>query len=483
MRVSSAADLCASGPVLLSTTLLAIVLGAAPHAAMAISSRLTDTDRARVDAAMNHLVEAGVPGIELAVVKDGILAYTQGYGLADLKTKRPLTADTPMEIGSLTMQFTAAAILQLAESGKISLDDKLGKYVPEYILGRDITLRHLLKLQGGVPDYFWQDEVSGRIFTQKPSVDRVLNLFEDHKLEFAPGTRWASNNSEYFLLGQVIERVTGMHWETYVKRNIFARAGMTHTTTIAHEPELRDFPVGYWRMNSVIGNAPRPYDLWGLATFNVVSTVGDIANWTAALQSGEIVNRDNVALMMNPGLLDNGEPTPLHTGMAFRNTALEERPMVWNDGGTLGFTGINAIFPDERLQLIVLSNANITIVYPSPLLNAAFFALHPDLEARRFAPAPGEDMAITAKVRNGLQAIRAGTLGADQIDQDLGAGMDELKQFLEQKGDIESLIFKGQKAYVKGTSYDYRVRFARGDFLFNFVLDSTSKFADIHVAP
>lgn len=468
---------------LLLTVLLMPVLGAAPRAAFAVASALSDMDRARVDSAMNHLVEVGVPGIELAVVKDGTVAYVQGYGLANLKTRRPVTATTPMEIGSLTMQFTAAAILQLVEVHRISLDDRLGKYVPEYVLGRDITLRQLLSLQGGVPDYFWQDEVSGRIFAQKPSVDRVLNLFEDHKLEFAPGTRWAFNNSEYFLLGQVIERVTGMRWETYVKRNVFARAGMTHTTTIAHESELSDFPVGYWRMHGVIGSAPRPYDLWGLATFNVVSTVSDMVKWNLALQAGEIVSRDDVALMMNPETLKDGGPTPSHSGMAFHNTALEERPMVWNDGGTLGFTGINAIFPEERLQLVVLSNANITIVYPGPLLNAAFFALHPDAEARRYSPVAGEDEAITGKIRSDLEAIRAGTLAADQATDEFRAGADDIRQFLDHWGDIKAFIFKGRKASDNRTSYDYRTRFARGDVLIDVVLDPSGKVADINIGP
>ena len=427
-------------------TAAALALYAMPHTARAASAGLGPAEKARVDAAMEHLVQGGVPGVELAVVRDGQVVYAQGYGFADVAARRPIKPDTPMEVGSMTMQFTAAAVLQLVEAGKLSLDDKLGKYIPEYILGRDITLRQLLKLEGGVPDYFWQDEVGGRIFTQKPSFDRVLNLFEDHKLEFTPGTRWAFNNSEYFLLGQVIQRVSGQTWESYVRRNVFARAGMTHTTTMAHEAGLRDFAVGYWRMHGAVGKAPKTHDLWGLATFDVVSTVGDMAKWTAALQAGKIVDRDHVALMMNPAPLDNGEATPLRTGVTFNNTAIENHRMVWNDGGTLGFIGINAIFPDEGLQLIVLSNANLTIIYPSPLLSAAFFALHPEAEAVRFGPAPGEDTAVTAKIRSGLLAIRAGAIGPDQATDSLRASVNDLKPLLDQSGDIDRLVFKGQKA-------------------------------------
>lgn len=443
----------------------------------------------RVDAAVAHVMGSKVPGVSLAVIRDGVPAYARGYGVMDLAGHRPITATTRMEIGSVTMQFTAAAILQLSEAGKLSLDDKLGKYVPEYSAGRDITLRQLLELQSGIVDYYPIDDAeAGKIFTRKASVQDVLALFADKPLAFPPGSRFAFNNTDYFLLGLVVERVSGLGYNVYLKRNIFDRAGMTRSTTVSSEPRLSDFPSGYWHVGGAVGKAPRLEDGWGLATFNIVSDVGDLAKWDAALFGGKIVNRDDIVLMETPAMLSDGKPSPLGYGMGWFSSAIETHKMLRFQGGSLGFGAMNAVFPDDHLELIAEVNATSTVIVPQAITTAVFEALYPEIAAKRLIPAIGEDAAITAKAKKFVLALQAGSLEpipmTEALREKLTPGkLEQIKAVLTRSGEISSFVFKGWQSADDIASFDYLVLFDNQNWSFQIGFDPAGMVASLSLSP
>jgi D-alanyl-D-alanine carboxypeptidase len=448
---------------------------------------LSAPERARVDTAVNQFLQDRVPGISLAVIKSGAVVYAKGYGVMDLESRRPVTATTHMEIGSVTIQFTAAAILQLAETGKLSLDDKLGTYVPEYAAGRDVTLRQLLQFTSGVPEYFPNDDaVAGQVFAKKTTVKEVLDLFADKPLDFAAGTRAAFNSTNYFLLGLVIERASGMDYAAYMKRNIFGRAGMTRTTTIADEEKLKDLARGYNDVGGSMHPTAKTDDLWGRATFDVVSDVIDMAKWDAALLNGKIVNRDDVALMMTPATLPNGARAPY--GMSWIQNQIDEHNMIWRDGGTIGFVAMNAIYPDDHLILIAEANANYLVVSPRSITAAVFDALHPELLAKRLTPAAGEDAAITVRAREMIRALQTGTVERSVLTEQLSekltpAALDKIKVVLAVAGEPRDLIFKGQQSSQTGATYDYLVRFKNQNWSFRMAVDASGKCSSIGLGP
>ena len=269
----------------------------------------------QIDEAVGKIIDEGVPGISLAIVRDGTLVYTNGYGVMDLKSRRPVTPTTRMEIGSVTKQFTAAAILQLVATGKLSLDDPLGKFVPEYAAGRAITVRQLLWQVSGLPEYLPNDLMTEtRSAHQRPTVRHIIGLMRQRKPNFAAGTRYAYANTNYFLLGLVVERVSRTDYDTYIKENILDRAGMVRTTTIAHETSLDDFPTGYWQIKGQRRVAPQLENLWAWSAGDLVSDVQDLTKWDAALFGGKIISDADVALMMTPGMLNDGTPTKYGMG-------------------------------------------------------------------------------------------------------------------------------------------------------------------------
>ena len=469
---------------------LALALSQAVGAGVAPPSVdvLTTDEIARINAAANRLLAAGAPGLSLAIIKHDAVVYTKGYGVMDLKSRRPVSATTRMEIGSLTMQFTAAAILQLSESGKLSLDDALGKYVPEYVVGRDITLRQLLQFTSGVPDYFPTDDaVAAKIFAQKASLKKVLDLFAGKPLDFAPGSSAAFGNTSYFLLGLVVERVSGLDYDIYVKRHIFARAGMTRSTTMAEETKIGDMASGYLQVRSDSNPTPRIDNPWGRGTFNIVSNVLDIAKWDMALLNGKIVNRDDVALMMTPAILTDGKAVPY--GMAWIDSrGVEGRRMIHLYGGTVGFIAINVVFPDDHLILVAASNVNYQILPAHSITDAVFDALHPEVVAKRLAPAPDENTAITTQARELIRMLQTGTLADSALTEQLHEKLtptilDKIKITLAGAGEPSTLIFKGQQESEKGKAYEYLVRFKNQDWTLKMILDPSGKLASIGLGP
>jgi CubicO group peptidase (beta-lactamase class C family) len=300
--------------------------------------------------------QQAAPGFSFLVWSHGSVVFAKGYGLAAVASKIPVTPDTPFAVGSISKQFTAAAILLLAQQNKLSLDDKLAKYLPGMPNADQSTLRMLLNQDSGLHNFPNTREhnwpTSGTIPPEK-----LIAILKTDQPDFAPGEKWEYSNTNYAVLAYVVSRLSGISYPDFLTRNIFTPLGMSSSgsgfasqanTATPYEGSPGNFRPAEPRIS---------LDLF-YGAGSVVSTAQDLARWDAALIRGKLLNADSMHALWTNGTLSNGEPT--HYAMGFIATFIGSHREVWHNGYSPRAGGYcyNAIFPDDQLAVIVLSNAS-----------------------------------------------------------------------------------------------------------------------------
>ncbi|HEY4209945.1 MAG TPA: serine hydrolase domain-containing protein [Steroidobacteraceae bacterium] len=301
-----------------------------------------------VEMAAQHL-----PGMTVALAKNGTVLYAQGYGYADLTTCTPMAADAQMQIGSLTKQFTAVAVLQLQQSGKVDIDQPVVTYLPTYAFDARITLRMLLNQTSGLQDYVLFPELQQYITGAPEAI--ALNAIVQHSLHFAPGTAYEYSNSNYFILGSVLEAVTGSSYPDYLLTKVFAPAGLASTfyqrpaqSAAPYVPGTDGKPTP-----GVIPDSSAYFSAGALW-----SNVQDLSTWDAALLGGKELPPSLVTLMMTPSGQKPFNPqdgTSYGMGLIAGGT-LAGHPFVWHNGQTISYTSFNGMLTDDGFTLTVLTN-------------------------------------------------------------------------------------------------------------------------------
>lgn len=295
------------------------------------------------------------PGLSIAVARGGDVLVARGYGLADLENHVRATDSTVYRIGSITKQFTAAAIMQLAERGKLSLDDELTKWVPDWpTYGQRITIRHLLNHTSGVHNYTavprWRAAMALDL-----SHDSLLAFVRGDTLDFAPGTSWRYSNTGYYLLGVIVEQASGQSYPDYVRTHVFEPLGLTGTSYCETAPLIPHRARGYSPsgqgdfVNAAQISMTQPF-----AAGSLCSTVRDLVAWTRALQSGKVVSADSYRQMTTPIPLPDGKPQRYGFGLGVG--VLGTHRSVSHNGGINGFTSQMGSYPDDSLIVVVLTN-------------------------------------------------------------------------------------------------------------------------------
>jgi CubicO group peptidase (beta-lactamase class C family) len=356
-----------------------------------------------------------LPGVVVLVAQHGSVVATRAYGYADVARRTPVTVDTRFEIGSITKQFTAACILQLAEAHRLSLDDTVGTYVPAYTIAKAVTIRQLLGQTSGIPEYLGTLRHPSEA-SRPVTFDALLAHVAAKPLLFAPRTKWAYSNTNYALLGHIVELVSHEPYQRYVRENIFARAHMTHAGFIGDGAEPATTAHGYWLENGVAVRALPLDATWAAGAGAIVATAGDLLAWDDALLGGSIVAPADVASMRTGGVLPSGTPTGYGYGWIVDGTPAH--PRIWHNGGTFGFSATNATYPADDQIVIVLTNLGYAA--PISLVPALFAGLHPDVAAAP-TPAPGEDPALTARVREWLGRFERGDIDRAQLAPQMDA--------------------------------------------------------------
>lgn len=300
-----------------------------------------------------------IPGMEVAVLRDGKLVKATGYGLANIELSVAVKPETVLQTGSVGKQFTATAVMMLVEEGKVRLDDKLSKYftgTPE--AWKDITVRNLLTHTSGIPEY---------TETKNPLAKELFNMRADYTeddlyqrliklpLDFEPGTKWQYSNSGYLLLGVLIHKVTGEFYGNFLQERVFRPLGMTATRIISEADIVANRSSGYELVKGEIKNQE-----WVSPTLNTTAdgalytNVLDLGKWDAALYTEKLIKRSSLEQMWTPVKLKDGNTYPYGFGW-FLNEANGHR-LIEHDGAWQGFTMNISRYVDDGLTVIVMTN-------------------------------------------------------------------------------------------------------------------------------
>jgi CubicO group peptidase (beta-lactamase class C family) len=302
------------------------------------------------------VAEHRTAGVSVAVVKNGRTVLAKGYGFADLENDVPATSETVYRIGSITKQFTSAAIMRLMEQGKLSLDDTLQKFLPNFpAQGNHVTVRNLLNHTSGIKSYTSLGPKWQRGMRLDLATDSLVALFASEPFDFKPGDAWSYDNSGYFLLGMIIEKVSGKPYGKYLQDEFFTPLGLKSTIYCDQAPLIKHRAQGYaLRPDGQFLNAEPLSMTQPYAAGSLCSTVTDLAAWTLALSSGKVVSPASYKLMTTPGTLNNGKPLTYGFGLGIG--AVGGHRQVSHNGGINGFISELHHYPDDSLVTVVLTN-------------------------------------------------------------------------------------------------------------------------------
>ena len=306
--------------------------------------------------AKDFIATRGAPAVSIAVVRDRDTLVMAGWGKADLENDVPATAHTVYEIGSITKQFTASAVMQLVEQGRVRLDDSIATYLPSLPPAwRAVTVRQLLNHTSGIPSYTDIGQRWVRRWGEEMPPDTLVALTANDTLWFKPGSKWRYDNSGYVVLGMLLSKVAERPWATDIIERFAKPLGLTDTRNCATQPIIKNRAHGYDAANGEWVNAQylamsQPYAAGALC-----STVGDLARWNRALGSGQVVKPESYALMTTPE--GAAATAPLKYGFGLARDTLAGRTLIAHGGGINGFITSNAWFPTERLSVTVLTNS------------------------------------------------------------------------------------------------------------------------------
>ena len=325
------------------------------------------------------------PGLQVCVRRRGAVVFSRGFGSADLETATPMTPASVCRIGSITKQFTASAILLLAQEGKLSLDDSLGIYLPEFPNASKLRLRRMLSHTSGLGNY---TQVSPVQFLQASRTDRSTKQLVQAMAEaspalaYEPGTDWRYSNTAFVLLGVVIETVASQSYAEFMQQRLFTPLGLTHTAVDDAARVVANRASGY----SSSPRAPSGFDNASFIAMsypggagNLRSTCEDLCAWHGALLGGKVLAPDSLKAMLTPVTLNDGvlpmagpagKQQAVRYGFGIALNPLGGKPAVSHDGGIQGFASHLETLPDEQITIATVMNTDGGAFAPSALRTA-----------------------------------------------------------------------------------------------------------------
>jgi CubicO group peptidase (beta-lactamase class C family) len=296
---------------------------------------------------------AQIAGGAILVFQKDKMLLKKSYGKACLELSVPMPEDGQFEIGSVTKQFTAVAILKLVEAKKLSLDDDFTDYLEFDTKGRKITINNLLNHTSGIPSYTEIQEFWGLSIEEHPR-DTLVRLVEQNEFLFEPNEALIYNNSAYFFLGLIIEKVTGQSYEEFLKQELFEPLGMDNTSYCSNTEVVNNKVYGYNYSPDGLQQKPYLNHTWPFSAGSLCSTTEDLLTWMSALQTRKVLSEPMYQLLISPDKLNNGMPVSYAKGLVnFSNFGHKE---IAHGGGIDGFLSDTRYFPKEDLYIICLIN-------------------------------------------------------------------------------------------------------------------------------
>jgi len=320
-----------------------------------------------VDSLFAGLVTDQEPGAAVLVIADGRVVLEQGYGVTDLRTRRPIDARTNFRLASVTKQFTAAAVMLLVRDGKLRYEDHLADIFPDFpAYGRSITVRQLLNHTSGLPDYedlMPSPDPARAVEDVQINDAGVLELLKRQEAgRFAPGTRWAYSNSGYVLLGLVVEKASGVPFDEFLRQRIFIPLRMTGTVAyVRGKNEVPHRAYGHTNVDGLWRETDQSPTSATLGDGGVYSSLADLEKWDEALRAHILLTKMEMQAALTPVSVPESPPTepdggPAAYGFGWFLNPWHGRARMWHYGETIGFRTAIQRFTDDGLTVVILLN-------------------------------------------------------------------------------------------------------------------------------
>jgi D-alanyl-D-alanine carboxypeptidase len=431
------------------TALLVFALTTALHA-----QELPADMRASIDkAAADILAKTGAPSASIAVVRDGRIVYTHAYGIANLETKLPASPQMRYSIGSISKQFTAAAILMLAEEGKLSLDDKVIRWLPDLTRAGDVTIRQILSMTSGYQDFWPQDYVMPMMM-QPVTAPEIAAGWAKKALDFEPGAKWQYSNTNYVIAGMIAEKVAGMPLLDYLQKRVFVPLKMTTVSNTDAAPLGPEDPMRYLRYAlGPLRPAPKEGRGWMFAAGELAMTAHDLALWDISVIDQTILKPESYRALETEVELNNGVGS--HYGLGVGIGMADGRRILSHGGEVSGFTARNEVYPDDRVAIAVLTNLDAT---------GASEQIAAGIAKTIFASTDPATPKTTDQMRKIFDELQKGRLDRAQFTSNANAYFDDqaIKDFASSLGPLrtpQEFVQSAQSLRGGMTLRRYRIKF------------------------
>jgi len=366
---------------------------------------------ARVDSIAGAvLASTGVPSATVAVVTHGKLAYAQAYGAAKLEPRVAATPDMQYGIGSISKQFTAACVLLLQQEGKLSLDDKVSKYVPGLTRGNEITIRQLLSHTSGYQDFWPQDYVPPAM-EKAITPQAILDHWAKQPLDFEPGTRWQYSNTNFEIAALIVEKASGKPFFQFVRTRILDPLGISSAVDFDAKGPTSVQPIGYMRFGlGPLRPATSTGPGWMYGAGELAMTARDLAKWDIAMIDQSLLKPESYRAMQTAVLLRSGVST--NYGLGVDVDMQSGHRTIEHGGEVAGFTAENVVYPDDSAAVIVLTNQDAA---PASSLIAV------GIGRTLFTTEDASTRTRTARARAIFDGLQHGTVDRSQLTADASA--------------------------------------------------------------
>ncbi|CAL2103237.1 CubicO group peptidase (Beta-lactamase class C family) [Tenacibaculum sp. 190130A14a] len=308
----------------------------------------------KIDKILNEQFKENETGISVLVAKKGKVVYRKAFGKSNLELDVNMTPENVFEVGSITKQFTAVAILMLVEEGKLSLQDDITKFIPDYpTKGNKITVHHLLTHTSGIKSYTSMQKF-GEVATIDKEPLKFIDFFKNEPMDFNPGEKYKYNNSGYFILGYIVEKVSGISYPKFLEERIFKKLNMNASYYGSHRKLIKNRASGYQKRNGTYSNARYISLTLPYAAGSIMSNVDDMLKWQIAISKNTLLKKETLDIAFTNYTLNNGEK--INYGYGWSLDELNDVATIEHGGAIPGYLSMGVYVPSHDVYVIAFSN-------------------------------------------------------------------------------------------------------------------------------
>lgn len=428
-----------------------------------------------------------IPGASLLVAKNGKVIKSAGYGLSNIELGVPASSKTVYEIGSMTKQFTSMAIMMLIEEGKLEFENPINTFFPGAPPAwKYITIRHLLTHTSGIQNHV---AVPGYIDSFKinlshqgfPRQQEILQLFFQLPLEFLPGQSWAYDNTGYYLLGLIIEKVSRQSYWTFLENRILKPLGMNNTRNSDTRELVYHRASGYLWQDSLYKNQPTLWPFVGFSAGSLMSTVEDLALWDAALYTERLVKKETLEKMWQPVKSKSGRPLPVNYGLGWFIDSYHGHRILQHNGGTPGFSSLIYRFPDDTLSVILLTNHADIMIDQLAIDIAGKLVPH----LKRPMSIPDHSPVLTRRLKKIFSGLLHGNFNSADFSPEMNNFLrtttgKSLWMWFQSFGELKQFQLADLEKKDEINTYRYRVQLGENIYLFTIGIGKNGKIVQLN---